>query len=792
MAFGTLLAFAVRKCFRNSKFWLSSCFVLSIGAAGTIISASLISTIFIHPVRGADMARTVLILGAGKPPEQDRLTWWSQASSLDETALYSSGVAPMVSSDGLHLTPTIGIVTPHFFQVFNVHPMIGSDSPSDTLPYPLFISDVFWKRNFGEAHPVIGATYRIDGKIVTLSGIVPASFRFPGRTDVWVIDRNQSFMLNAEEKGQSGLGPRLTDAFIGRLRSGTSIDSAQSELRTMQDRLATVYGNSDRRSFGLPVRLIPLANAISSSVNQEYRSAVLGGIILFLLTLINAMGLMAIRWREKRAEVAIRFVCGANLVHIRVICINEAIILSFCSSLLGLGFAIPACAFLRGLLIHQIPSIVGLGIDGISILSACASFLIVFTGLVIAAFSSVRVTETSAEPYNRIKMLGTGGDRHRFVIAASQIAIAYILISIGIASVSEVDRLIGMNRGFETNGLDLFHVSSIGIDKVLPSEVSTLCSGVLGIPGIQHAAIVDRSPLSRAMPRYLPISVGEASKRFLYPNVTRYSGDIIGAFTLKQVGRALPSCANGCVIINNFLAKHLDSRTLVAGDQVFLPSDGKTHLVGAVVDDVKSSSLDDEPEAQLYVPFEHSEIPVKLPSFTIAVRNATDSEPISGSTISQTLSRVDGRFFLLEAERGENIVSQSLQADIGRREILVGIAVAAAFVALTGMYVFLSNMIYMARPKIALQQVFGASRPQIIGWVFRRTFLCATAGSLTGLFISAFFIQAITSALGIAMKVNTATAIISVLLLECLALLAAALPAQRTLTIAPLEFLKSR
>ena len=50
------------------------------------------------------------------------------------------------------------------------------------------ISYGFAIRNFGEAQAALGKTLGIGGKAIAVVGVMPAGFRFPENTDVWITE----------------------------------------------------------------------------------------------------------------------------------------------------------------------------------------------------------------------------------------------------------------------------------------------------------------------------------------------------------------------------------------------------------------------------------------------------------------------------------------------------------------------------------------------------------------------------------------------------------------------------
>jgi hypothetical protein len=80
-------------------------------------------------------------------------------------------------------------VTPEFFAAAMVRPMLGrAFVPADhqaSGTAVVLLSYELWQRMFGRAPDVVGKTIQIDGRPVTIVGVMPKGFEFPKGTDVW-------------------------------------------------------------------------------------------------------------------------------------------------------------------------------------------------------------------------------------------------------------------------------------------------------------------------------------------------------------------------------------------------------------------------------------------------------------------------------------------------------------------------------------------------------------------------------------------------------------------------------
>ena len=87
-------------------------------------------------------------------------------------------------------TVTGAMVSPEFFTASNVRPLLGrlflpSEYESSAQPV-VVISDKLWRRRFNAAPQLIGTRVQLNGRPVTVVGVVPPDFGWPSDAAVWL------------------------------------------------------------------------------------------------------------------------------------------------------------------------------------------------------------------------------------------------------------------------------------------------------------------------------------------------------------------------------------------------------------------------------------------------------------------------------------------------------------------------------------------------------------------------------------------------------------------------------
>src|SRR5262249_22609340 len=118
-----------------------------------------------------------------------------------------------------------------------------------------------WADRFGSDPAVIGRSIVLDGRSVTILGVMPPGFAYPLGAEVWA-----PLAPTPEERSDSS---RQTLSVVSRLRGGTSRAEATVSLERFQAAMSDRYPAARGRRFSL----LPL---------REEQSEILGPLLLLL------------------------------------------------------------------------------------------------------------------------------------------------------------------------------------------------------------------------------------------------------------------------------------------------------------------------------------------------------------------------------------------------------------------------------------------------------------------------------------------------------------------------------
>src|SRR6185437_3474736 len=222
-------------------------------------------------------------------------------------------------------------VSAGFFGTLGVAPALGREFLESEAAggHSAVLSYGLWQNRFGADRNILGQQIACNGETYTVVGVLPRSFRYERRADVWLPDRL------AHHLQDSGLNYDL----IARLRPGVSLAQAREDGRRMWAQLAREHGSAwyVRNTEGF--NFIPYQRWLARDVRPSLLF-LLGAVALVLLIAVaNVAGLMLARTTARAREIAVRAALGATRARIVGQLITEAVLLSLLGGSAGVLLA---------------------------------------------------------------------------------------------------------------------------------------------------------------------------------------------------------------------------------------------------------------------------------------------------------------------------------------------------------------------------------------------------------------------------------------------------------------------
>ena len=161
---------------------------LAIGVGANIGVFSVVNGLLIRslpfrdPARLADMGH---VFSAPRGSAKQFHDWRDQSVYLDDVVVFDQGdvnLGGVRESDRVHLTETSG----NFFSLLGTQPVQGrAFAPQEDTPGSDAVAVIgygLWQQFFGGDPKVLGSTIQANGTPLTIIGIAPPGFDYPGKT----------------------------------------------------------------------------------------------------------------------------------------------------------------------------------------------------------------------------------------------------------------------------------------------------------------------------------------------------------------------------------------------------------------------------------------------------------------------------------------------------------------------------------------------------------------------------------------------------------------------------------
>jgi len=608
------LRYGARLLAKNPGVTVIAIVTLALGIGANTAIFSVVNAFLLRPLPYGDPDRLVMVdsqyrgqsTGVSFADYQD---WLRQNNVFDELAFFNLRWNANLEFGNETETLSLTFGTANLFSTLQVAPLLGH-GPTAGDADSVLLSHGLWQRRFGGDPAILGRQLRIDGKSLTVIGVMPPGFRFPFQSDLW--------WLSDRYFDRDSRRMRI-DQTIGRLKSGVSAEQAQAEMREIAARLAQTYPDTNTE---VTASVTSLRDFWFGKLRRSFWLLFGACGFVLLIACANVANLLMTQATVRERELAVRAALGAS--HGRLIrqSISEAILFVSIAGVAGLVLGALSLRMLVALLPQELlPFFVKIELDGRALIFTLA--IAVVTALLVGLIPALRMRSIDLDQSLREggrSNTGAGLQRIRGFLVVAEIALAVVLLAGAGLMLRSFLRLQNTSPGFTAEGVLHLEINPTYQRKedyrveFMSRRYQQLLQQVAQVPGVIAVAANSDLPFVGQKPWYRgEFSIqGQSTDEQKQNPLVNYQAVSPEYFSVMQIpvlrGRVFndndtfkPDGYRDVAIISRQLAERMWPNADPIGKRVNCNDDGTGcgEIIG-VVGDVKHNSLVDDVGYDLY------------------------------------------------------------------------------------------------------------------------------------------------------------------------------------------------
>jgi putative ABC transport system permease protein len=798
--------YAGRTLAKRPGFTAVAALTLALGVGANTAIFSVVEAVLLRPLPYRHAGRVVMVWESYLPNGGKRnvispanfLDWRDQAKSFDEMAAFVDQTLGLTGAGEPEEVPA-QLVTPNLFALLGVNPELGraflpEDVKAGERPNVAILSHGLWQRRFGGAPDVLGRTLSLNGRPVSVVGVMPPGFKWfvkenshSGKpADLWL-----PFALDPyRDRTQAG---RFAQA-VGRLAPGVPIEKAQAEMDTIARRLASQYVDYDK---GWSVILVPLRDQLAGEIRPALL-VLLGAVgFVLLIACVNVANLLLARAAGRHKEIAIRSAMGAGRRRIVRQLLTESLLLSLLGGALGLLLSLWS---VRALVALSPENLIGEGEVGLDLpvlaFTLGASLLTgILFGLAPALEASRVKLNESLKESSRGNAGSSRGRRLRDALIAAEVGLALVLLVGAGLMVRSFVRLQAVDPGFDARNLLTLRVALPTVKYPDDAKVNLFfrqaVASLRTLPGVRAASAVSELPFA---------SLGTATSFTIEGRPAPDPGERLGTDlrvvdeeyfrTLKipvLAGRTFTPQEEledrKVCVINQAMARAYFPGESPLGKRVIVvmsPNPSPTEIVG-VVGDARYGKLEGDLRPMVYW------TPAQLTynSMALILRTQGDPEDLAGPA-RRAIQAIDKNQPVADVRTLESWISESVARTRFGTLLLGAFALLALTLAAVGIYGVMSHSVVQRQNEIGVRMALGARAGDVLWLVIRQGLARVLVGVGLGLLGALALTRVLASLLYGVSATDPLTFLSLALLLTAVSWIACYIPARHAARVDPL------
>ena len=719
---------------------------LALGALALAIGAttgvfSVLNALLLRGLPFRDAERLVVVQESpvddakGRPVFYD---WRDHSAYLQDAAAFLTWEANL-SLPRASARAKVCETSSNFFAVLGVAPALGRAFGADEdVPGRAGVAVIgygLWRRLFGGDPRALGSTVRLNDAPLTVVGIAPPGFDYPGNTDVWTptaFDRRRL-------PGAGKFGGNV----IGRLKPGLPMVQAgalfEADVRRLNPR--SLEGNPRDTPH-----LIPLREELAGPVGRA--SLVLMGAVVFVLLIAcaNVAHLLLSRTAERRQELTMRAALGASRARLVQQLVTESMALTLAAAAAGLVVAHWAARIATLARPVQLSALAAPTARLSAQSYAILDWRVLAFTVGVAALTGVLFGVLPARLMGRMLVAGdamrlqpgshgSGAGRMRSALIAAQAASTVVLLAGSLSMGRSFLKLVGADLGFRTERVVTLNASLNGArytsDAARKRYYSDALERLRAIPGVESAGAVGSLPLI--------FNAASISARFHIDAAHQVSGSAVPASPgyFRAIGTSVVEgreftdadleSSEPVAIVNEALARELGAKSGLAGRKVFSFWGKKEFTVVGVVRTERSVGPSRPGGPRLYYLLDRQ----AWPFVTFAARTRGRPEPYL-ALCRNAVQQADPQIPVYDVKTLDQRLDDLLAGSRFYMAAVLFFAALALLLAVIGVYGVAAHSVAQRTHEIGVRIAVGAAPREVRLMLLRQSLLPVAAGMLAG------------------------------------------------------------
>lgn len=681
------------------------------------------------------------------------------------------------------------------------------DQPGGT-PVVL-LSHGLWQRRFGGQESILNQPLTLNNKSYTVIGVMPETFKYPSRVEMWVPVGQLSDQTSWQSRGNH---PGLYG--IARLKPGITLAAAQADMDNIAVSLEKEYPDSN---MGNRVKIQPLLEVFVSDARRTLWVLFAAVAFVLLIACANIANLLLARASARQKEMAIRAAMGAGRWRIARQLLTESVLLAIVGGALGLFLANWGIRLILYISPDAIPRSGEIALDWRVLIFTIGVSLVtgILFGLVPALQAGV------VDVHETLKETGRGTTRRQWLrssLVVVEVATTLVLLIGAGLMIRSFYQLQKVNPGFSYDRLTSFSVSLPRAKypnlEQRDAFFNQLLENIRSLPGVESAAAASGLPLGNngwqtsfrvdGQPPPPPGQVPLMEACLVTPDYFkamdiplksgRYFNDhdnraFLAGRDLSKLNEEHQAVAgiNSIVIDEEFARRHWPNEEAVGKRIRMGPEDDSSILtVLGVVGRVNMESLNQNSNrVQGY--FSYAQNPAS--GMTVIVKAASDPNLLIKS-IREQLKAIDPDQPLFNVRTMNEIRAESVASERLNLTLLSLFAGIALVLAIVGIYGVMSYSVTQRTHEIGIRMAIGAQPRDVFKMIIGQGMTMALIGVGIGL-IGAFGLTRLMATMLFGVEPTDPLTFAAIaILLTTVALIACYVPGRRATKVDPVVSLR--